>query len=142
GVVGRGAGTVPAFGANKEWGVGGVVVAQEGFAAPLLSNFPPPKNRPPTRGRPRRSAALHRGLRAYPARGRSRLAWARRAARLGRPPGPRAALVIAARCGHVLAKISPGEKQDPMANEPLIGGAGQGGAGGAQPVQVVDAAHF
>ena len=36
----------------------------------------------------------------------------------------------------------PGEKQDPMANEPLIGGAGPGGAGAAAPVKDVTAATF
>src|SRR5438105_735137 len=44
-----------------------------------------------------------------------------------------AALVIAACCRHVLAGIPPGEKKTPMANEPLIGGAGPGTVGTAAP---------
>src|SRR5215468_2678973 len=36
----------------------------------------------------------------------------------------------------------PGEKQDPMANEPLIGGAGPGGAAAAAPVKDVGTADF
>src|SRR5436305_13048781 len=53
-----------------------------------------------------------------------------------------AALVIAACCRHVLAGIPPGEQKAPMANEPLIGGAGPGTVGTAAPVKDVSTANF